>query len=133
MANSWEIFARCDLTLEQFAREAESILNIRTKKVEDEVGSRFTFIDDDVYVIINDHSFDNDREANFQDYSFYISMVALRHPPPMTSEESIARRDRFAYAAFEKLRRTERFALMMTDNLQTVLRRYDRPPASSRE
>ncbi len=122
MSDYWEIFARTSQPLEEIVREVEELMNIQTRRVTDDLRVRYDFTNENVDVTISGHDFENDRDANFEDYQYCISMRALRGNPP---EEYDERRKTFARRAFERLSATGRYGLMMTSNLQTVLARYE--------
>lgn len=119
MSVSVDVFVSAQKPIEDFVRELESLLGIKFQfiRISEDV-SFYEYRNSHVAVTVLKHDLENDRELRFEDYPYQISVRALNID---TEEERKQRREDFARLVFEKLKRTNKYNLMLVENLQLKL------------
>jgi hypothetical protein len=121
MAKSIDIFVGSQIPLEDFVRELESLLEIRLQLVSSSGEKWYEFRDTHIVLTVGTHEYENSRDIDFEDYRYDIKVRALNI---QTEEERKKWRDDFAHHAFEKLKKMNRYRLMMIENLGVKLATY---------
>jgi hypothetical protein len=118
---SWhiEIFVDCPCSLDAFAKEVSSTLGIKLEPLFEDTGVAYDYSGTDFYLkLYGDHGMVNDRDMNFEDYPYVISLSRLNI---FDRENAQTNTLDFAWLAFEKLKRTGRCSLMLVENVQKIL------------
>lgn len=118
MAESTNIFVDTDKSLDEFAGEVEALTGFELKPVQDELERWFEFTNGKVSISVGAHDFENDREMKFENYRFYIKVMATH---AATESKSRQRYEYVAREIYAKLECTNRYELMMTRDLQTKI------------
>jgi len=128
MARDTNIFVASKASSDIFAEEIETILNIsleaRPVPEAKDVFYRFSDGQSKWFDVIR-HTLINDRHLNFEDYTYQLSIGTFGVND--RDERKKIQRD-FAYAVYEKLKQTNKYALLMTDDVQIELERFDPAP-----
>lgn len=129
MAESQDIFIGYNSSLENLAQELTTLLNVKFKYVPDNEDHRF-----DYYTLLTKSldvklmtalDFENDRDMNFGNYQYYVSARALRVAATLQDDQRLVEeRNRFACFAFDALKATGRFPLMLVHDMQTKIEEF---------
>lgn len=104
---------------EEFVKQLEGLLGISLRRDADVYGPYFEFEDDQVCMRLReDHGFVNDRQLRFEDYRYDLGLWPHRD---RREEEREKWRKELAPALFEKLKATNRYALMLTEGVEIKL------------
>jgi len=121
MSTNIDIFVDAQTGLEEFAAELEILLQIKLTRIDENAEIYYAFRNSQIDMTLGTHEFDNDRDMNFEDYNYDISVRALN----LESEEKRKQwRERFAFEIFEKLKATDKYDLMMIENIQIKLAEF---------
>lgn len=124
MAESMNIFVASDLPLEAFIREAESLLKLRFRRVEDEHEVWYEAINEDGRMTIGTHAFANDRDMKFEEFNFEIAFWVNRELDENLAEQM---RQKIGRQIFETFKQFGKYAVMLVDDVQRKLDEC-RPP-----
>jgi hypothetical protein len=118
---SWNVslFISGPRSIKELASEVSSLLGIKLQEVENDSITKYAYSTPDFTLdLYADHGMENDRDLKFQDYSYELS---LWRSDTASREEAQERTLTFAKFAFEKLKATRRYSLMLVENSQTKL------------
>jgi hypothetical protein len=119
------IFVSYELSMNDFVKEMESLLEVDFQHVSDQDSSdfdRYEFSSETLLMILTKAiDFENDRDMNFEDYQYHISISVLRFSNEQDLEQV---RNDFARFVFERLKATGQYHMMMTYNLQRKLNEF---------
>lgn len=77
MAKSTHIFVNNNQPIRELKEELESLLKLKIFTVKGIHGIYYQFKDQKIEMILDEHTFDNDKEMNFQDFEYHISVRAI--------------------------------------------------------
>jgi hypothetical protein len=125
MAWRMHLCVATDEDLDTFAQRLEQLLGRPLKRVGEGDQVRWELADPDphVDVLVYENDFENDKDVNFEDYQIVISVRAWRLPGSNEADWK-AWREGFARTAYERLKETGRYGLMLVDGVQTKLDEY---------
>ncbi|HEX9989229.1 MAG TPA: hypothetical protein VGE45_12220 [Chloroflexia bacterium] len=121
MARSIDLFADTDAPLDDFAQELASLLALKLEACQDDLDTWYEIRTPKVVLTVGEHDFEPDRDMNFGEYRYHISVRALNTGNGDERREWI---DTFARQVFQKLKATGKYPLILTDDLQTKLEEY---------
>ena len=121
MSTNIDIFVNAPVGLESFVREIETLLRIKLQLVTNNIETYYTFRNSQVELTVGKHEFDNDRDLNFEDYDYDISVRALNIEDEAKRK---AWRESLAYDTFEKLKAEQKYDLLMVENVQIKLAEF---------
>jgi hypothetical protein len=133
MYETAEVFVDSQAPIEDFVKELEPLLEIKFKRQamdysENELRQSmdktyyyckvmteiwYEFSDPHVALTVAEHDLRNDRDMKFEDYRYCIAVRGFN-----SWEERKKWREEFAHVVFQKLKATQRYRLLMTDNIQ---------------
>ena len=121
MSSVISIFAACAEPIEQFVSQVEAVLSIPFKRVTSSDPTVFEARTEDSVITASRHDFVDDRDLNFEDYTYELQFRPLRD-----QHYALHERETFSYVktAFDKLKSTLRSNLMLVDDLQHKLDEY---------
>jgi hypothetical protein len=120
---SWNVSIYLDPapSLEVLAKEVGDLLGVHMQEI-DEDGRKYQYDTQDFILYLDaDHGMENDRDMNFEDYQYQISL--WRHNSPNTPDTR-TNTLKFARLAFDQLRKTGRYRLMLVENGQRKLEAF---------
>jgi len=121
MSESMNIFVCAQEDMEVFTKDIASVLGIKLRLASEGEEAFYEFSDQHVVFTLGEHDFENDRDLNFSDYRYWIS---VRASDGWGWKERESRRDDFTRLVFEKLKATQRYSLMLVKNLQVKLEEF---------
>jgi hypothetical protein len=121
MARSIDLFVDTDAPLEDFAQELGSLLALKLEPCHDEFDTWYEARAPKVALTVGEHDFETDRDMSFGGYRYHVSIRALNIGD---GDERKEVSNTFARQVFQKLKATGKYALMLTDDLQTKLEEY---------
>jgi hypothetical protein len=122
---SWavEIFVDCGCSLDAFASECSCMLGIELHRASDDKGVAYEYFGHDFCLqLYGDHAMENDRDMNFEDYPYVISLSRLNISDRNQAQINTLE---FAWLAFEKLKRRGHCSLMLVEDLQKKLASFN--------
>jgi hypothetical protein len=123
MSWSVQIFVDRASSLEAFAGHLTQLLRIQLEPTHDDRGLAYEYLTPDYLLrVYADHGILNDRDMNFEDYAYELSLFRLNTTDHERSQ--ITTLD-FAWFTFTQLRKTRRYPLMLVENLQTKLASFN--------
>lgn len=129
MSWSVDLFIDSPHTPDVLAVEMSELLRITFKRVPEDGG--FCYQSDDLadchLVLRGDHGMENDRDKNFEDFAYYLAIDARRRSDWEAIRKSCLIFGRFA---FEKLKQTGRYKLLLTRQLGTKLDSFSPEPVA---
>lgn len=121
MTRSIDIFVKDDRPVRELAEELESLLKIKLSAIEGIQETYYQFNNQKIEMTLGEHSFDNDKEMNFENYSYHISVRALNIG---TGEDRMKWCNEFADFVFKQLKINQKNQLMLVDDLQVKLEEF---------
>ncbi|HLP87532.1 MAG TPA: hypothetical protein VK184_02860 [Nostocaceae cyanobacterium] len=118
MSRSLDIFVESKTEIETFVEQIEFLLGIKLKLIHDENESWYEYQNSTINLTLGTHEFENDKNMNFEDYDYYISIRSLNIE---TEEKREKWRNDFAQNIFNKLKETQKYQIMLVDDLQKKL------------
>ncbi|MEG4334486.1 hypothetical protein QUB40_21470 [Microcoleus sp. AT9_A2] len=121
MSRTLDIFVDFPQEIEHLIKELEFILALKLERVSDGIDHWYEFRNSTISLTVGKHDFENDKELNFEEYHYNLSIRA----PNISNELDRKKwRDEFASYVFQKLKATERYRLMLVDDLQVKLEEF---------
>lgn len=117
---SWNVSIYLDPahSIEVLAEEIGNLLGVTLQEI-DEDGKKYQYSTNDFVLYLDaDHGLENDRDMNFSDYRYQISLWSLNTLDPQKSRANALK---FAHFVFDQLRKTGRYRLMLVENDQRKL------------
>ncbi|MFN8496108.1 MAG: hypothetical protein U0350_51425 [Caldilineaceae bacterium] len=121
MSQSLDIFVDTDESLVGFVRELESLLNIKFEMVTTDYETWYEFANSEIVATVGGHDFENDCDIEFENYRYDIALRPINYE---TAAEWQERREKYANRIFDKLKATQRYQLLLVDNLQVKLAEF---------
>ena len=118
MARSMDIFVKSEAPIKIFVKEIETLLRIKLQGVFDAEEVYHEFQNAHIIFTVGTHDLVNDREMNFEDYHYHLSVWA----PNIGAEANPRKwRNEFAQFVFQKLKKSQRSRLMLVEDVQVKL------------
>jgi hypothetical protein len=130
MSKYMEIFVNTDETLADLVKTMERLLNMTATQTFHDDHDIFVFSDDQMYLdILEARDFENDRDMQFEEYPYYISIRGryiekLHRNDP---EGPIRWQRAFAQDLYERIKALGKHDLLLTRDLQEKLAEDKRP------
>ncbi|WP_017720732.1 hypothetical protein [Kamptonema formosum] len=121
MSESRDIFIDSQTGLANQAKEIESLLDIQFQLISDRYETWYEYRNSRISLTLGEHDFENDRDMNFEEYRYHLSVRALNLD---TEAERKKWRDDFASFVFQKLKATQKYRLMLVEDLQVKLEEF---------
>ena len=118
---SWSVSLFVDgaSSLQALAAEDSTFSGIPLEYVNDDDGTRFRYYGRDFrLILLEDHGMENDRDMNFQDYRYDVSLWRNNTPKVTQAQANTLE---FATTLFQKFKETGRYRLMLVENVQKKL------------
>ncbi|MEG4818292.1 hypothetical protein [Microcoleus sp. K5-D4] len=121
MSRTLDIFLDFPQEIEQLVKELEFILAIKFELFSDGTDNWYEFRNSTISLTLGKHDFENDRDIKFEEYPYNLSIRALK-----ISNELDRKKWRYEFASYvlHKLKTTERYRLMLVDDLQVKLEEF---------
>jgi hypothetical protein len=121
MSKSLDIFIESEVPIEVFVKEMETLLGVKLQPISDDEEIFYEFRDPQIVLSVGTHDFVNDRDMNFEDYHYDLSVRALN----ISAEANRKKwRDTFARKVFQKLRASRKYPLMLVEDIQVKLEAF---------
>jgi hypothetical protein len=121
MSRTLDIFVDFPQGLEHLIKELEFILALKFELISDGTDNWYEFHNSTITLTVGNHDFENDRDIKFEEYPYNLSIRALNISNELERKKW---RDDFASYVFQKLKATERYHLMLVDDLQVKLEEF---------
>ena len=121
MSRTLDIFVDFPQEIEHLIKELEFILALKLELVSDGIDHWYEFRNSTITLTVGKHDFENDKELNFEEYPYNLSIRALNISNELDRKKW---RDEFASYVLNKLKITERYRLMLVDDLQVKLEEF---------
>ncbi len=121
MSESRDIFIDSQTGMANLAKEIESLLDIQFQLISDRYETWYEYRNPRISLTLGEHDFENDRDMNFEQYRYHLSVIALN-----LDTEAVRKkwRDDFASFVFQKLKATQKYRLMLVEDLQLKLEEF---------
>jgi len=129
---SWSLNLLIDgpASLDALARELNLLLVIALGQEERHEGTKAAysnneFTDNREYFflsLVDEHGLENDRDMNFEDFAYELNITRKNSCDPNMAEQKCFE---FARLAFDTLKKTGKYRLMLTENVQSKLDSFD--------
>lgn len=125
MSKTLDIFVNTSKNLREFTQDVESRLNIvlTPRTTDDETW--YEYQNEQVIFTLGKHTFENDRALLFENYRYHLSIRALNIGAEDERAQSCVH---FATDVFFTLRFSERYSLLLVEDMQTKLREFSSIP-----
>jgi hypothetical protein len=121
MSRTLDIFVDFPQEIEYLIKELELILALKFELVSDGIDNWYEFRNSTITLTIGKHDFENDQDINFEEYHYNLSIRSLNISNELDRQKWC---DDFASYVFQKLKSTERYRLMLVDDLQVQLEEF---------
>jgi hypothetical protein len=121
MSRTLDIFVDFPHKIEYLIKELELILALKFELVSDGIDNWYEFSNSTITLTIGKHDFENDRDIKFEEYPYNLSIRALNISTEFDRQNWC---NDFASYVFQKLKATERYRLMLVDDLQVKLEEF---------
>lgn len=121
MSRTLDIFVDFPQEIEHLIKELEFILALKLELVSDGIDNWYEFRNSTITLTVGKHDFENDKEINFEEYPYNLSIRALNISNELDRKKW---RDEFAIYVLHKLKTTERYRLMLVEDLQVKLEEF---------
>ena len=121
MSRTLDIFVDFPHEIEYLIKELELILALKFELVSDGIDNWYEFSNSTITLTIGKHDFENDRDIKFEEYPYNLSIRALNISTEFDRQNWC---NDFASYVFQKLKATERYRLMLVDDLQVKLEEF---------
>lgn len=121
MSESRDIFIDSQTGMANLAKEIESLLDIQFQLISDRYETWYEYRNPRINLTLGEHDFENDRDMNFEQYRYHLSVIALN-----LDTEAVRKkwRDDLASFVFQKLKATQKYRLMLVEDLQVKLEEF---------
>jgi hypothetical protein len=127
---TWAInlFIDGETSLDALSKELNALLDIKLKEGGRDAdpppdGNEYT---DSLYhfflILVDNHGLINDRDMNFEDFRYELSVLEKRRMPNEISRRKCLE---FSKMAFDILKRTGKYRIMLTENVQSRVEYFD--------
>ncbi len=121
MSDTINIFVSSNITFEAFIRELEILLEIQLVSYTKGHNNWHEFLSPEVRIVVLAHELENDEDYDFADYPYQITIWGIED---RNVAERVRRREAYARSTFERLKSTQKYDLVMWDNLEVRLAEY---------
>jgi hypothetical protein len=121
MSQPLDIFVDTTMPLSDFVHELESLLGIEFEYVSADDEVWYVFDNPEIVLTVGTHTFENDRDLRFEEYRYDIELRPLNY---RTESEWRERREKYAQLVFRALQATQKYPLLLVDDLQVKLAEY---------
>ena len=121
MSRTLDIFVDFPQGIEHLIKELEFILALKFELISDGTDNWYEFRNSTITLTVGKHDFENDRDINFEEYPYNLSIRGLNISNELERKKW---RDDFASYVLHKLKATERYHLMLVDDLQVKLEEF---------
>jgi len=121
MSRTLDIFLDFPQEIEQLVKQLEFILAIKFDLFSDGTDNWYEFRNSTISLTLGKHDFENDRDIKFEEYPYNLSIRALNISNELERQKWC---DDFGGYVFQKLKATERYRLMLVDDLQVQLEEF---------
>lgn len=121
MSRTLDIFVDFPQKIEYLIKELELILALKFELVSDGTDNWYEFRNSTITLTIGKHDFENDHDIKFEEYPYNLSIRALNISTEFDRQNWC---NDFASYVFQKLKSTERYRLMLVDDLQVQLEEF---------
>jgi hypothetical protein len=121
MSRTLDIFVDFPQKIEYLIKELELILDMKFEIFSDGTENWYEFRNSTITLTIGKHDFENDHDIKFEEYPYNLSIRALNISTEFDRQNWC---DDFASYVFQKLKATERYRLMLVDDLQVKLEEF---------
>ncbi|MEL0590883.1 MAG: hypothetical protein U1V55_14145 [Planktothrix rubescens PR222] len=121
MSRTLDIFVDFPQEIEYLIKELELILALKFEHFSDGTDNWYEFHNSTITLTIGKHDFENDRDIKFEEYPYNLSIRALNISTEFDRQNWC---NDFASYVFQKLKSTERYRLMLVDDLQVQLEEF---------
>jgi hypothetical protein len=121
MSRSVDIFVKSAAEIANFALDIESLFNIKLQLISNRQEFWYEFRNHQISLSLGTHDLENDRDMNFEDYPYHISVRAININ---TEKERQKWCDDFALFVFDKFKSTNKYSLMLVEDLQKKLEEF---------
>jgi len=121
MSRTLDIFLDFPEEIERLVKELEFILALKFELVSDGTDNWYEFRNSTISLTLGKHDFENDRDIKFEEYPYNLSIRALNISNEFERQKWC---DDFASYVLQKLKATERYRLMLVDDLQVQLEEF---------
>ncbi|MCH8291886.1 hypothetical protein IH992_12395 [Candidatus Poribacteria bacterium] len=121
MPKNVDIFVGSEAPIKTFVKEMETLLGIKLHAISDGEEIFYEFRDPQIVLTVGTHDFVNDRDMNFEDYRYDLSVRALN---VSTEEHRKKWRDKFVRFVFQKLKASHKYQLMLVEDIQVKLEAF---------
>jgi hypothetical protein len=121
MSQSLDIFVNSDELLVTLVQELESLLGIQFQLRSRQDESWYEAATPNLVLTLGEHEFENDRELNFEDYRYAISLRPIRYKTEVQWHQI---RNEAAQRIFQALKAMNKYHLMLVDDVQVKLAEF---------
>ncbi len=121
MSRTLDIFVDFPQKIEYLIKELELILALKFELLSDGTDNWYEFRNSTITLTIGKHDFENDHDIKFEEYPYNLSIRALNISTEFDRQNWC---NDFASYVFQKLKSTERYRLMLVDDLQVQLEEF---------
>lgn len=121
MSRTLDIFVDFPHKIEHLIKELELILALKLELFSDGTDNWYEFRNSTITLTIGKHDFENDRDIKFEEYPYNLSIRSRNISTEFDRQKWC---DDFASYVFQKLKSTERYRLMLVDDLQVQLEEF---------
>jgi hypothetical protein len=121
MSRTLDIFVDFPQKIEYLIKELELILALKFELFSDGTVNWYEFRNSTITLTIGKHDFENDHDIKFEEYPYNLSIRALNISTEFDRQNWC---NDFASYVFQKLKSTERYRLMLVDDLQVQLEEF---------
>jgi hypothetical protein len=123
MSWSLNVFIAGPSTIHELLPALNSALNINLQKTENSVGNEYTEDKEYFYPsFVDEHGLENDADMNFEDYPYKLNIWVKTGFDPDGAKRKCYE---FAREAFSRLRKTGKYHLMMTEDVQEKIECFE--------
>jgi len=128
MSKSIHLFIDTKSGLETLAQEVSGLLRINLHQCADAYETWYEYDNATTVLTLGTHDFENDQGMNFEAYRYDIELRALNLGEPEEREQRLADLVKFVY---QKLKATQRYPLLLVDDLQVKLAEFSPQPTEA--
>ena len=121
MSRTLDIFVDFPQKIEYLIKELELILALKFELISDGTDNWYEFSNSTITLTVGKHDFENDQDINFEEYPYNLSIRSRNISNEFERKKWC---DDFASYVFQKLKSTERYRLMLVDDLQVQLEEF---------
>ena len=121
MSKSMDIWVASEVPITVFVKEIEKLLGIQLQRISDGKETFYEFRQPQTVLTVGTHDLVNDRDVNFEDYHYHLSVRARNIN---TEEDRKKWRDEFARFVFQKLKASQKYPLMLVEDIQVKLQTF---------